>query len=184
MRTRILLTTVLLLQACEKKEEKPAKTNTTPADNGVTYSQAAVTKPGGEPAPRPAPPPLTKEEMDSLNTDTDAAVAEGQTLLQSGKELPPEARTAFNLKLNELMKRRGRALMSVTPEQRTDLFKRFTPLMELRRKLLMLGLQRPPLPPRPAAAPAPAAPTPAPETPPAPPAPDATPAPEKSSPPQ
>ena len=177
MRTRILLTTVLLLQACEKKEEKPAKTNTTPAGNGVTYSQAAVTKPGGEPAPRPAPPPLTKEQMDSLNTDTDATVAEGQTLLQPGKEATPEARAALNTKLNELMKRRGQALMSVTPEQRTDLFKRFTPLMELRRKLLLLNLQRPPLPPRPAG-PAPATPSPAPETPPA------TPAPEKPSPPQ
>lgn len=200
MRTRILLTTALLLQACEKKEEKPASKITTPAGNGVTYSPAPVTKPGGEPPQRPAPPPLTKEEMDSLDADMDAAVAEGQTLLQPGKEVAAEARTALNTKLNELMKRRGRALQSVTPEQRTELFKRFAPLMELRRKLLMLNIQRPPQQPLPQPAPAPAAtpesppstpapaaPSPAPETPPATPAPaapDANPAPGTPPPPQ
>lgn len=151
----------LLLQACDKAEEKPAPKVITGPPPPAASKRAPVVPEGtaGEGPAVPAPPapavtPPTQEELDSFFTSVDAFLKEAAPVVQAGTPIPDEVRNPLRMKVLELTKAQGTLLRAMNPEQRKEAASRWGPLMKMRQALLTPALPpRPGQPGSPAAAP-------------------------------
>ena len=139
MRFLLLLPALLFVSACDKAEEKthpvapatdaPSKPKPPPAP--VVNAPVPVV---ATPPPAPPPPPPTPEELAALQKEVEEVVALGTPLLTEGGTVadPP----ALRARVIDLLKRRGKLMAGMSPEQRTEMTQQFLPVMKLRAKLM------------------------------------------------
>ena len=158
------LLTLVLLQACEKAEEKPASkppAASPPADRpaappaGTSGPQLPTTGQTAAPAPPPprvprAPAP-TQEEVDAYCKEAEAFVKEAASQLNGSPPPSEETMTELRAKLMPLMQTRGRMLRGMTVDERKSLTARLKALAEIQQQLLLPSL--PGVPAAPASAP-------------------------------
>jgi len=146
MKTPLLLCLAILLQACDKTEEKPApKIVTGPtAQENARRPSAPPTPKTAETPPAPAThplqetlPPPTKEEVEALCTKVDALVKDATPALESPTPPAPEVRAALRGRMIELLKQRGKIMRAMTPDQRKELIVRLAPFAKIQQFLLM-----------------------------------------------
>jgi len=147
----------LVLQACDKAEEKPVRNvvsgpppvertspapATTPAGPVDTQPAAGATvptapAPPAAPAPPPPPPPTppTQEQLDTYYASVDAFVKEATPAVEADT-LTDETRNELRTKLVELTTARGRLMRGMTTEERKAMVARLAPLVKLQAKIL------------------------------------------------
>jgi len=144
MRTLLLLPVLLALPACDKAEEtpQPVAPAILPEPKPLSRRTPAPAEAESPPAPAPAasaekppapPPPPTAEELLALQKEVEEVLALGAPFMEGGAV---EDTQDLRGRVIELLKRRGKMLPGMTPEQRAEVAKQFAPVLQLRAKLI------------------------------------------------
>lgn len=155
MRTALLLTTSLLLAACDKPGTPPAQAPVPPekkpalATPAQSPSRPAAAPAAGTPPSQPPPPPPTREEVDALYAAMNAWLKDAEPLLAQGA--PPPDYKQLHMKFMDLLKLRTKVTAGMTKEQEKEVFDKFGPAQkqfsEIQRRRLNQSLQKIPRPP-------------------------------------
>jgi hypothetical protein len=145
MKPRILLfSTLLLMQSCDKPDEKPASGGALPPAAGpepeksTRRSVPVMEAPPAVPAPgtAEAPPveklsPPTPQELEAFYALADALVEDVREAMAAETPLSAETRSVLRPRMLEAIKTRSRFLRSMEPALRRDAITRLRPLMEV-----------------------------------------------------